>query len=347
MVKLGFMAFANNSGLGIQSKRLVEMLKPDRLLVIDSRSFSQNKELNLDWYKDYQFFTTARGFPSDTEIDRFLDGLTHVFILENPYNFYLPYRAKQLGIKVICQVNYEFCENIEKPYLPQPDIFLMPSYWMINEMKRLFPDVRYLPPPINPDEFMEVRKINMIRTGKPRFLHIIGTAAYKDRNGTLGLLEAVKLTKSDFELIIKTQHELTGDYFLDDPRITYDITNVGENAELYRDFDAMILPRRYGGLSLTTNEALMAGLPVIMPNISPNNNWLPKEWLVEAEYKTQIVVKAIIDVYSVKEKELANKIDWLCSQDLSILKNQAFITGALEFEVDVLKPLYLDLLNNR
>lgn len=336
-MKLGFLAYANSGGLGIQSKRLCELLKPHRVLIIDSRGFSQNKDLHLDWYKDYQTFKTERGFPTDSEIDAFLQGLTHVFMLENPYNFYLPWKARQIGIKTYCQLNYEFSENMEKLYLPKPDLFLSPSYWKLKEMKKILRQVEYLPPPIDPDEFREVREVNFARNGKKRFLHIIGTLAYKDRNGTLDLLEAVKQSKSDFELVIKTQHEIPIEYFLDDPRITYDYENIGSNAELYRDFDAVILPRRYGGLSLVMNEALMAGLPVIMTDIEPNNCILPKKWLVKSEYKSQIVVKSIIDVYSADHTALAEKLNWLMDQNL---KREAFNIALDNFSFEVLQERY-------
>jgi len=337
MVKLGFLAYANSGGLGIQSKRLCELLNPDRVLVIDSRGFSQNKDLNLSWYEKYQTFKTERGFPTDSEVDAFLQGLTHVFILENPYNFYLPWKAKQLGIKTYCQVNYEFSENMEKLYLPKPDLFLAPSYWKLKEMKSVLKNVEYLPPPIDPEEFREVREINFARKGKKRFLHVIGTLAYKDRNGTLDLLKAVKQSTSDFELVIRTQHEIPIEYFLDDPRVIYDYQNIGSNAELYRDFDAVILPRRYGGLSLVMNEALMAGLPVIMTDIEPNNCILPKSWLVKSKYKSQIVVKSIIDVYSVDVNELTKKIDWFVTQDL---KREAYNIALDNFSFEILKPRY-------
>jgi glycosyltransferase involved in cell wall biosynthesis len=351
MKKIGFVAFANNSGLGIQSKRLLSVINPDRVLIIDSRGFSSNKELHVDWYRKYQHFVTASGFPTDSEVDAFLQNLTHVFILENPYNFYIVYRAHQLGIKVICQVNYEFCENISQPYLPVPDMFLMPSYWKVEEMKNLFgkSHVKYLPPPIDSREFIGARNANFKHTGKTRFLHIIGTIAYKDRNGTLDLLKAVKLAKSDFELVIRSQHDIPIDYFLDDPRVTYDVDNKGEISEMYNGFDALLFPRRYGGLSLSINEALMSGLPVFVTDISPNKEWLPSDWLVESHYKSQIVVKALIDVFSVDHQKLADKIDQIASEGFNrdIQKKKAFDLAMHKFSEDILRPMYLDLFDDR
>ena len=52
---------------------------------------------------------------------------------------------------------------------------------------------------------------------------------------------------------------------------------------MYSGFDAMVLPRRYAGLCLPMNEALMSALPVFMTNISPNNAILPPKWLAESK----------------------------------------------------------------
>lgn len=329
--KIGFIGFANYSGLGNQSKRLYELLFPYRTLIINSNGFSKNKGLDTSWCKDA--FITKDGFPMDEEIDSFLQGLTHVLYLENAYNHYLTYKARQLGIKTYCQVNYEFCENVGKRYLPEPDMFLMPSHWMASEMQEIFGRDRviYLPPPLDREEFKAVREHNFMRLGKKRFLHIIGTLAYKDRNGTLDLIEAVKKSQSDFELVIRTQHQITMDYYLDDPRVTYVNDSVSDVSEMYKDFDALILPRKYGGLSLTTNEALMSGLPVIMTDVSPNNKWLPKSWLVESNHNNRIMIKAPLDVYRVDSEALKNKIDEFCSMDLLEEKKKAIELAYNEF----------------
>ena len=143
--------------------------------------------------------------------------------------------------------------------------------------------VIYLPPPIDPNEFKEAREVNFKRKGTKRFLHMVGTLASKDRNGTLDLLQSLKYTKADFELVIHSQQELPREYMVDDRRVKYSMRNVENTSDLYKDFDALILPRRYAGLCLPTNEALISGLPVIMTDTSPNNEWLPKEWLVNVK----------------------------------------------------------------
>lgn len=338
--KIGVIAYANSGGIGIQSKRLVELIKPDLVIVINSSGFSQNKELNLEWYKDYQTFLTI-GFPTKAQVEAFLPGLTHIFTVEDFYNPYIVWRAKQLGVKTICQVNYEFCENLDKPYLPVPDLMLMPSHWKIDKMKELFPNVHYLPPPLDPDEFAEPRDINIKRKGKPRFLHTMGTLAYEDRNGTLDLLKAVKLSKVNFELVIRSQHPIPADYATNDKRIIYDNTNYPKNSDLYKDFDALILPRRYGGLCLPMWEALSSSLPVIMTDGDPNNKYLPANWLVKSIPQYSIMVKALVGLVSADHQALADRIDEFAKMDLSAYKKEAFEISK-QVSPEVLKQEYLD-----
>lgn len=344
MVKIGIVVFANYSGLGNQTRRLVHMIKPDRILVINSESFSKNKTQNYQWYEGFSGYL-VQGFPTNNEIRVFLRGLTDVIVCENPLNFALFSMARNSGVRTYCQSNYEFCDNLCNPSLPLPDYFLMPSYWKNEEMRHRFPNrVKYLPPPIDPNEFTESREANFNRSPERiKLLHIIGTLAAKDRNGTLDLLRALQFTRKDFQLTIKSQHELPKEYIVKDHRVSYSITNEPNTALLYKDFDALILPRRYGGLALTCNEALMSGLPVIMPDISPNNQLLPAEWLVKA-FKTDVLqTRDLIDVFAVKPRDLAEKIDWLLDQDLATMKTHAFDLGYTNFSTSVLAPKYKEL----
>src|SRR5690606_2061207 len=109
------------------------------------------------------------------------------------------------------------------------------------------------------------------------------------------------------ELVIRSQYPLP--YQINDRRVMFDIGNKLEQNELYKDFDAMILPRRYGGLCLPMNEALCSGLPVIMTDISPNNRILPENWLAQARVKTQFMTRTMIDLYMTDLQDLARRID--------------------------------------
>lgn len=349
--KLGLIAFANDGGLGAQTRRLARMLKPERVMIIDSSGFSPNRVQHFDWYKDYPSFVT-RGFPNNEQVKKFLEGLTHAFCAENPYNFGLYHFAKDYGVKVYCQVNYEFCENLAQPWLPTPTKFLMPSYWKLKEMERTFgaDSVVYLPPPVPQEEFEEVREHNLKKTGGRKFLHIIGTAVDHDRNGTVDLLKAVQKTKGDFELVIRSQHPIPMDLFLDDPRVKYDIGNLEKNWQLYWGFDALLLPRRWGGLCLPMNEALACGIPVLMTNITPNKEILPKKWLSPVTEEEKFMTRAPIDTYSVKPLSYAKLIDKFVSMSDKSLKKEKIKAVQIyteNYSEKALLPKYLELFDDR
>jgi glycosyltransferase involved in cell wall biosynthesis len=108
-----------------------------------------------------------------------------------------------------------------------------------------------------------------------------------------------------------------------------DVTNYWDN---YSSGDVLLMPRRFGGLCLPVNEALGAGMPVIMPDISPNNTWLPDEWLIPASRKGTFRAKQHIDFYSVDHRALAAKIDQLAS-------DAEFYTKALATAADLREQL--------
>ena len=51
-MRLGIIARSDNTGLGNQTRELVKMLNPDKILLIDSEHFNGNEQ-HREWYKDY------------------------------------------------------------------------------------------------------------------------------------------------------------------------------------------------------------------------------------------------------------------------------------------------------
>ena len=342
MRKLGILARMDDSGLGNQTKRLVDFLKPEKVLVIDSTPFGKNKVQHRDWYKDYNAFG-IKGFPTNNDVEIFGKDLTHFFCCENPHNFHFYVYGKRKNYKTYCQTNYEFCDNLNR-LVPLPDKFIMPSYWYLEDMQHRFGNDRvlYLPPPLDLSKFdSETNKARSYR-----FLHIVGTLAEHDRNGTLDLLSIIKYIPYDFKLVVRSQHQLPSEYIIKDERIVYEIGNVQNPADMYKGFDALILPRRYGGLCLTCNEALASGLPVIMPDISPNNRLLKKNWLVDAKKVNTFMARVSIDVCSVDDMLLVDRIsEFITMKNEQLLKEKqdALQIAKDNFSEEVLFPKYAEL----
>jgi hypothetical protein len=342
-MRIGLIARSDNSGLGNQTRELAYMLNPSKILLIDSSSFNQNTQ-NPDWYSNYNVQTNL-GFIGDSVALEFLKNLDVVISCEIFYNKNFPKLAKQSGVKTILQYNYEFLDNLQSPRLALPDILLSPSKWNLDDVVRKFGQscsVIHLPPPTDHRTFEDVRKINSRSTRK--LLHIAGKVAVMDRNGTDTVIEMMKYSKEDFTLEIRCQDKL--EYNINDDRIKIISDNVKDQKDLYSGYDAMILPRRYAGLCLPMNEALLSGLPVFMTDISPNNQVLPSDWLVASHKVGELMTRTMLDVYSADPVLLAAKIDHYMSNDQTEAKKAAFDVGYSKFSSESLKQKYLDILLN-
>ena len=342
-LKLGIIARCDNTGLGNQTKELVDMLKPERVMVINSQSFSKNKQYP-NWYRGYDCHH-VRGFPRLQEIESFVKGLDVVLSCETFYNKDFISIARRRGVKTVLQYNYEFLDNLQRPELDLPDVLLSPSYWALEAITEAFGDkakVLYLPPPTNPDLFAEVRSKN-VNKDYNKMLHIGGKAAHLDRNGTRSIIEMLEHSTADYKMVIRTQSKL--DINTKDPRLSIEFDNIENRQDMYSEFDGMILPRRYAGLCLPMNEALMSGLPVFMTDISPNNKVLPKEWLASATKNSEFKARTMIDVYEVDPKELAKVVDdYVNNKNKMDLKLKAFEIAHANYSVDNLYNKYIDVL---
>ena len=345
-MRLGIIARSDNTGLGNQTRNIVNMLKPDKILLIDSRPFNENKQ-HPEWYAEYPCITTKRGFASREEIVEFLDGIEVVFTCESFYSNSFLHLAEKRKIKTINQYNYEFLDLIKDPDQIMPSMLVSPSVWNIDRVKKILggrTQVLYLPPPLDSDDFAIMRENNISKTYN-RILHIAGKFASKDRNGTSTVIDMLQYSTADYELVIKSQTPIETD--CRDPRLTIDVSNTEANAYLYDGFDAMVLPRRYAGLCLPMNESLMSGLPVFMTDISPNNYVLPEEWLVQSEMTDKLMTRMWLDVYAANPKKLANLIDnYVESNDKEDQKKKAYQIALQHFDMNTLRDKYLDVIQN-
>lgn len=344
-MRLGIIARCDNTGLGNQTRELVKMLNPDKILVIDSSHFNKNKQ-NLNWYENYDHAFTRLGFPKRGEIVNFLRNLDIVLSCETFYSSMFVDLARDSNVKTVLQYNYEFLVNIQNPEESVPDVFIAPSLWKFEKMQTLFKDkakIVHLPPPTEISLFDNARNENLSKSHNS-ILHIAGKRAARDRNGTDTVLEMLRYSREDYNLVITSQTEFENRPR--DSRLSIRENNIKNRQDLYMGYDAMILPRRYAGLCLPMNEALISGLPVFMTNLSPNNDILPNHWLIDAKQIGQFRAKSIIDIYEGDPVQLAKLVDnyiGMRRKDKLEMKKQALDIGIEHFSPEILKDKYLDL----
>lgn len=340
-MKLGIIAYPFDTGLGRQTYDLFNNLKPEKTLVIDI-----NRIKGLPAHNDrFPGARITKGMPSNADCDWLLDGVDAVFICETPLNYYLIERANQLGKKTILQYNYEFLDYFLKPNLPKPSIFAAPARWNLELLNRdIFPNIAYLPVPVDLTKLPK-REI----TSASSFFHIVGIPAIHDRNGTLDFIQAVQKIKIEAEFIIYIQKSPQSSHLYDniingarsaDIQVVEDLEDY---TDLYKQGDIMVLPRRYGGLCLPAQEAVGSGIPVLMPNISPNNDWLPHDWMIPVvRDKSQFSPRGLpIDVHNASVHHIAQMMEDLHSypRRAKVMHKQAKeISNLLSWES--MKPKY-------
>lgn len=307
-MRIGLIARAENTGLGIQTWELHRHIQPAKTLVVrlarGGRHFFPDR---------FPGATISAGLPSIGELEEFLDGLDLVFTCETPYTYDLFTLAERRGIATVLQYNFELLDYLARPDLPRPTVLAAPSSWHYEDvLDRSLASLVQLPVPVALDRFPAPER----RRGPARrFLHIVGRPAIHDRNGTADLLDALAFVRTPITVTIRCQDHTYVPRLMRGRRlpahvdVRLDHYDIPDYWRAYDGHDVLVLPRRFGGLCLPMQEALGAGMPVLMPDISPNNAVLPRDWLVPAEHTGQFKARSMIDLHTTDAAALADKID--------------------------------------
>lgn len=305
-MKVGLIARADNTGLGIQSKEFFDHILC-KALVIDMTEMSKSSIITPDFgrYPGQRVWKLQKGFKltggiPERIVNEFLEGLDIVWAMETPYDYNIFFKAKSMGIKTVLQLNYEFLDY--PAALPYPDLFASPSMWYWDNIPN---PKKLLPFPVDLTKFKHERK-------EKTFLHIAGRPAYNDRNGTQIFADSLRFVKNKINVIVKSQEGIVFRNRNHGVKIDLDYTNKKNYWENYSGGGVLVLPRKFGGQSLPVNEALASGMPVVASNCSPNNTWLPPEWLVECRQRGVLHCKKDCAMFETNSKLLAAKIDQFC-----------------------------------
>lgn len=331
-MRLGILAYSTHSGLGYQSRSYVKHLNPVKILDIDITRL--NGMNHYEWYPEAR---VTKGYPSIEDCHWITDNVDVVLMAETPLNYELYKIARDKGVKTVNVINPEFYDHIKYPQYDMPDLIILPSVWLQNEITAhatsRMTKVVQLHHPVDLEEFPFTER------SSHRFMHIAGKPATHDRNGTWDFLNACS------DGIVTTQSEEMARMIRRRYRNTRVMTNIESPQDIYRYGDVLVMPRKYGGNCLPLNEALASGMPVIMPDISPNNHLLPKEWLVPATVTDHFEPRTRVDIYSTDIQALYNKLDWFRTQDMPTLSRQAYEI-AKTISWDALRPKYLEVLES-
>lgn len=262
-LKIGLLGCRGDSrGLHYQMQSFANWLDPDRCYGFDLTEDGLSPyPCRWDGYGDITVVRHSKR--NEDEIRRWMRGLDVIFGCETFYSDEVPTWAREEGVKTVLQVNPEFSPWGQRggANLPKPDVLVNPTTWRMDQI----PDAVHLPFPVDRLEFPF-----RLRTHANRFVHVAGHTAMGDRAGTRIVLGSLARLRT-IDIVIRTQSGIG----MSSPGMRGVIQegNVATPQELYADADVVIILRRYGGNSLTIQEALSVGCPVIALDREPENTW--------------------------------------------------------------------------
>jgi glycosyltransferase involved in cell wall biosynthesis len=337
-MKIGLLAYSTDTGLGNQTFNFYKNMNPTKTLLVDLYKHN-GMETHHERFQDGEVMLT-RSLPDCQHMDWLTNDVDIVFICETPLNYCLMEKAKAKGVPVVLQYNYEFLDYLNRKDIEAPAVLAAPTIWHKKDVEALgIAPVLDLPVPsevsdINFREISECRKI----------FHVAGKQAIHDRNGTMAFIEAAVKCGNRFSYKIYAQQlDGTTRTLIQKAQQKIDIEvvyNTPNYSDMYRDGDVMVMPRKYGGLCLPMQEALAAGIPVIMPDIEPNAYRLPKQWLVPAKRERSFMTRTMIDIYETDPNHLAFKMCQFGDREFMSWSNKEAIEIGKGLSWKQLKPYY-------
>lgn len=340
---------SDHRGLGYQTRDYYRHLKPAKALHVRMASalgrWTPYAEHD-DWYPGVPMSDwDGRSGRLETEKARaLLEGIDVLLSAETVYDDRTWGWAREAGVRTVVVGNPEF---LRPETMASADLIVLPSTWQASA----FPGTIHLPHPVDRAEFPFTPR--PLYPGRPlRFLHLVGHRAHRDRAGTDIVLDCLRFLRHPIDLTVRCQGPLSApQQLLLRGLRRYQIptvisADIDDPRALYADYDVLLAPRRYGGLSLPLNEAASSGLGIIAVDRDPERSMLPAEALIPAhgdrEFQFQGGLFGLDDGSSA---ELAAAIDRLTDDPGIVARlSQASDAYARSVSWDVLRPRWEALL---
>lgn len=330
-MRVGTICYATEQGVGYLAKSFFDAgIVTDPIII----KYPRGKVDHREWYPEGTPFVHSRVVP-ESVAGEFIRDIDVLLCFETPFDWSFPNKCRERGVKTVMIPMHEWF-----PIKPQHtfDAFICPSELDVD----YFPDSKFIPIPVDvPWE---------LRITAERFLHNGGNLGCREHKGTRQLLQAIPKIRSGAEITIRAQNtsglsKMVQDVYggLIPHRLKLEL---GEKSyeDLWSEYDAVVVPEKFNGLSLPLQEARAAGLLVMTTDRYPANTWLPKEPLIRVDSESrQVVAKSCLNFVEseVRPEDIAAKIDEWYGKDISDY-SLAGKYWAEEMSWDALKPIYLE-----
>lgn len=206
----------------------------------------------------------ARDLLQQARVQEWLSGLDTIFAVERSYVRGLWSLANSMGINTVLMPNAEWFRP-EDPEMRLVDCFIAPTQACAQMLERTgFGDrTLYIPHVVDTERFAFQQ-----RSRANVFVHCRGWGGYAERKGTALVLEAARRAP-DVQFIVHYQQPIHG---VIPPNVT-PAGPVAQPEEQYQVADVAIQPSRWEGVGLQILEAMSCGLPTIVTDAPPMNEY--------------------------------------------------------------------------
>jgi len=334
-MRVGLIARAEDRGLGNLTWEFHRHVQPERTLVVDMGTLARGFQPHLDRYPDATVAAFDGATLPEQLVREWLDGLDVIYSAETFYDWHLLTWAAEAGVATVLHVMPEFYRHVAED-LPHPTATWAPTPWRWDTLPA---DTRLVPVPVATDRFQRTLGYD----GPLRVLHVAGHRAAGDRNGTLQLAQALRRVTQPMRVRMLTQDpRLPAMRVARSVQLEVEPGGRGHYWDLYDDADVLALPRRYGGLSLPVQEALAAGLAVVMPDVDPNA-WWPTIRVPATSRGALNTPGGPVPLYAANPTRLARTLDVLAAEpDVLPAAREAAAAWVAEHSWEALLPVYLD-----
>lgn len=304
-MNLGLIARADEGGLGTQTLEFARHMDVDSIMVV--HVVPERGHYDLHRYEELAAWIGVVEYPGGgnrklwAEFTRRVDV---VYAAETAYSTTFATAMLRARKRLIVHANPEF----HRPTRGMHELWA-PSTWRLDHLP---PGTPHVPYPVDRQRCQgRQASIWPVRD----VLHVSSPATH-DRNGTRLLRDALQYVTNGFTL-----HVIGPDAPLEAEKIGV-VRIVGRRDErdywrIYEGMDALILPRRFGGLCLPMQEAASCGLPIVTLDTEPQSAWTIPELAAPASVTEKLATQGgDLDVYSAGPAMLAERINRLANEDI-------------------------------
>lgn len=333
MTTLGLVARADHGGLAAQTLELYRHLHPDRTLIVDLGDKGMGPADHGRYQPDHPEMeaVATQGFPT-AEQAGWLAECDVVFTVEATYGLELSIACRRARTRLIVQANPELVTRSEL----QGAELIFPTSWMADH----FPGARVIPVPVALDRFT--------RRSLPERLEVLyhpAAPAMLDRNGTELVLEAMRWVEHPMLLVIGAREHRQWPLQIGNVKVRTALPVQNYWDAYLPEYDAMILPRRYGGLCLSLQEAAAQGMARITTDRTPEKEWWGTVRAKVGDRYRAAMKSGAVMVESADPRLLAAEVNRLAAfpDELARSAGQSH-DWAWEHSWDRLLPVYQELL---